>query len=155
MNRISRFSLTLALLATLAIGACGDDADTDTSAIDSTAGDDSMSFTPADTGLPTNADSNSTAGPDSTGESGAVRPDSADNTPASSPAGGTNSELASLVEAQLMTWPGLSDVKFTAQSDGTVELTGSVATAQDKSDAEAEVKKIPGVKSVRNNITVK
>jgi hypothetical protein len=116
-----------------------------------------MQYTPADSGLPTNADSNSTAAPDTTGAAtvGAGADTAGASAAGASSTGASGSEIGALVEAQLMTWPGLADVKVTTSNDGTVELTGTVATAQDKQDAENEVRKIPGVKSVKNNITVK
>ena len=158
MNLLSRTFFSLGLAATLAIGACGGDG-AETNTADTTAGDDTMNYTPADSGLPTNADSNSTAGADSVGQ-GDVGVDSAGATGASG-AGTTggdgtslsNNDLAEMVSAQLMVL--YSDVKVRAEGDGVVVLTGTVASEQEKKDAEAEAKKIVGVKSVRNEITVK
>lgn len=142
MNRISRFALPLAFAAALTIGACSGDADIDVNT-DTTAVDDTVTLTPADTGLSTNADNNSTAGSDTT------------NAVGDAAGGAQNETVEKMVEAQLMVAPGFANVSVESEGDGVIVLTGAVATSQEKTDAETEAKKVAGVNSVRNEITVK
>ena len=135
MNRISRFALPIAFVAALTLGACSGEADIDINA-DSTAADTTVIVAPVDTVVP----------PVDTTAS--INIDSAAN-------GAVNESVETLVEAQLMVTPGFQDVKVESAGDGAITLTGTVPTEAEKANAEAEAKKIVGVKSVINNITIK
>jgi hypothetical protein len=156
MTRITRLIAPLAVAAALSLGACSGEADIDVDA-DSTAGDDTVTLTPADSGMPSNAggDTSNLANEDTTT---AISPDdttSAGGAVSDAASGAANEGVEKLVEAQLMISPGFSDVKVESEGDGRIVLSGTVASAEEKASAEAEAKKIVGVKSVKNNLTVK
>lgn len=153
MTGFMRLIAPLTLAAALTLGGCSGDADIDVSA-DSTRGDDTMNFTPADSGMP------STAGGDTTDLSNpdtavGLDADSEKDATGDAATGAANEGIEKLVEAQLMIAPGLADVKVESEGDGVIILTGMVASAEEKAAAEAEAKKIVGVTSVRNNVTIK
>lgn len=135
MIRFTRFAMPLAFVAVLSLGACSGNAEVDTNA-DSTAGDTTVVVVPIDT---------------------IVTPDTAsvDMSLDTAAMGAATEGIEKLVEAQLMVAPGYSNVQVESSGDGVIILNGTVATEEEKVSAEAEAKKVVGVKSVTNNLTVK
>lgn len=153
MIRFARLAAPIALAAALTLGGCSGDADVDLDA-DSVATDDTMSFTPGDSGMPSNAGADTLA-PAMEDTTAVIDADSAKGAVGDAIDGAANEGVEKLVEAQLMMAPGFADVKVESDGDGVIVLTGTVASAEEKTNAEVETKKIVGVKSVRNELTVK
>jgi len=154
MTGFTRTITPFALALALTLGACSGDADVDVD-LDSMATDDTMNYTPADSGMPSNAgggDTTSLLGEDTTA---VIDADSAKAAVGNAATGVKNEGVEKLVEAQLMVSPGFSDVTVESEGDGAIVLKGTVGSAEEKAAAEAEAKKIVGVTSVRNNLTVK
>ena len=131
MNAINRFLAPFMLAAALTLGACSGDADTHSDGMDTAGRDD------GDTGI-------------SLGDGPGV------GVNADSAQGGTDGEgIEKLVEGQLILSPGFSEVDVESEGEGNIVLNGTVATAEEKTNAETVAKGVSGVKSVKNNLTVK
>jgi hypothetical protein len=138
MNRISGLVAPLALATALSLAACSNKTDIDVNT-DSTAANDTMTLTPADTGMPSAVDT------------GAAYTDTTGNLAT----GAKNEGVEKLVEAQLAISPGFENVKVESEGNGVIVLNGTVASDAEKANAETEAKKVAGVNSVKNNLTVK
>lgn len=60
-----------------------------------------------------------------------------------------------MVEAALIAKPGYADVTVESQPDGVIVLNGSVASENEKAQAQVIAENTSGVKKVTNNIMVK
>jgi hypothetical protein len=66
----------------------------------------------------------------------------------------SDESVEKLVEAQLLISDGFKNVTVESEAGGVIVLSGTVASEAEKTAAEAETKKVAGVKEVRNNITI-
>jgi hypothetical protein len=145
MYRLNRIVAVLALAGSLAFVACSGEAKIDT---DNDADSAGLNTTPGDTGAAVDVNVDTSGGPDVNLDStGAAAGDAAQ--------GAANESIEKLVETHLALTPGFSGVDVESEGDAVIVLTGTVASEAEKASAETETKTVAGVKSVRNEITVK
>ena len=146
MFRINQLLSSAAIVAALALGACSGEADVN---IDNDSASVSGGVNADDTAVTINPDVDTAGGIDVDTAGGPdVNLDSAG-------AAVSGEGIQKLVEAQLMVAPGFSGVDVTSEAHGVIVLNGTVASEEEKTSAETMAKGVAGVKSVKNNLTVK
>lgn len=83
-----------------------------------------------------------------------------DTTSAGSAVGGATQEVKTesvetMVETALLAKPGFGEVDVQSQGDGVIVLNGTVATENEKAQAQVTAENTTGVKQVINNLTIK
>lgn len=86
--------------------------------------------------------------------------DHRDTTTAGSTVNGAGQEVKTesvetMVETALLAKPGFGEVDVESQGDGVIVLNGTVATENEKAQAQVTAQNTAGVKSVVNNLTIK
>ena len=63
--------------------------------------------------------------------------------------------VETMVETALLAKPGFGEVDVESQGDGVIVLNGTVATENEKAQAQVTAENTTGVKQVINNLTIK